>query len=121
MRRSGVLILVALLAVTKKPPQQRCSIGLSRGYVTAQFYVREQGGSEPLYVSRPFRAGHLPWKDSKPTKQDPNARAALAALEADLLAEGWERMRRARGAEWYELRFRREKSASLIRYAHEHG
>jgi hypothetical protein len=109
------------LVVTKKPPQQRCSIGLSSGYVTAQFSVREQGYSEPFCVSQPFRAGHLPWKDSKPTKQDPNARAALAALEADLLAEGWERMRRARGAEWYELRFRREKSASLIRYAHEHS
>ena len=89
--------------------------------MTAKFYVREQGSPEPLCVSRPFRAGHLPWNDSKPTKQDRNARAALAALEADLLAEGWERMRRARGAEWYELRFRREKSASLIRYAHQHG
>ncbi len=89
--------------------------------MTAQFYVREQGSSESLCVSRPFRAARHPWKDSKPTKQDPNARAALAALEADLLAEGWERMRRARGAEWYELRFRREKSASLIRYAHQHG
>jgi hypothetical protein len=106
--------------VTKRLPQQRCSIGLSRGYVTAHFYVREQSSPKPLSVSRPFRAGHLPWKDSKPTKQDPNARAALAALEADLLAEGWERMRRSRGAEWYELRFRREKSASLIRYAHQH-
>jgi hypothetical protein len=113
--------LLLFLVVTKKPPQQRCSIGLSRGYVTAQFYAREQDSSEPLGVSRPFRAGHLPWSDSKPTRQDPNARAALAALEADLLAEGWERMRRARGAEWYELRFLREKSASLIRYPHQHG
>jgi hypothetical protein len=104
-----------------KPPQQRCSIGLSRGYLKAQFYVREQGRSESLWVSQPFRAGRLPWRDGKPAKQDPNARAALAALEADLLAEGWERMRRARGAEWYELRFRREKSASLIRYAHQRG
>ena len=65
--------------------------------MTAQFYVREQDGAEPLCVSRPFRAGHLPWNDSKPTKQAPNARAALAALEADLLAEGWERMRAAGG------------------------
>jgi hypothetical protein len=103
------------------PPQQRCSIGLSRGYVTAQFHVREQGSSEPLCVSRPFRTGRFPWKDSKPTKGEPDARAALAALEADLLAEGWERMRRARGAEWYELRFRREQSTSLLRYAHQHG
>ena len=89
--------------------------------MTAQFYVREQGSPQPFCVSRPFRAGHLPWNDSKPTKQDQTHGLALAALEADLLTEGWERMRRAPGAEWYELRFRREKSASLIRYAHQHG
>jgi len=45
------------------------------------------------------------------------ARAALAALKADLLAQGWERMRRAPGTEWYELRFRREETASLLRPA----
>ena len=102
--------------MTKPPPQQRCTIALSRGHVTAQFYAREQGSPGPLCVSQSFRARRLPWKNSKPTKKNPDARAALAALEADLLAQGWERMRRAPGAEWYELRFRREKSASLLRY-----
>jgi hypothetical protein len=51
---------------------------------------------------------------------DPSARAALAALKADLLAEGWERMRRAPGTEWYELRFRRDDAARLA-YVHQHG
>lgn len=103
--------------MTKTPPQQLCSISLSRGYVAARFYVLEQGSPGPLCASQPFRAWRLPWKNGKPTKENPNARAALAGLEADLLAQGWERMRRAPGAEWYELRFRRERSGSLFRYA----
>jgi len=103
--------------VTKRPQQQRCSIALWRGYATAHFFAREQGSPGALCVSQSFRAWRLPWKDSKPTKQDTSARAALAALKADLLAQGWERMRRAPGTEWYELRFRREETASLLRPA----
>jgi hypothetical protein len=102
--------------VTKRPPQQRCSIALSRGYATAQFFARMQGVPGALCVSPSFRAWRLPW-NRKPTKQNLSARAALAALEADLLAQGWERMRRAPGTDWYELRFRREKTASLLRPA----
>ena len=40
-------------------------------------------------------------------KDDPSALAALAGVEADLLANGWKRMRRAPRADWYEFRFRR--------------
>jgi hypothetical protein len=40
-------------------------------------------------------------------KEDPSALAALAGVEADLLANGWKRMRRAPRADWYEFRFRR--------------
>jgi hypothetical protein len=107
--------------VTKTPPQQQCSISLSRGYVAARFYVQEPGSPGPLFASQSFRAWRLPWRNGTLTEENPNARAALAALEADLLAQGWERMRRAPGAEWYELRFRREKSDSLFRYAPLHG
>jgi hypothetical protein len=38
--------------------------------------------------------------------EDAEALEALAALEASLWEQGWERMRRAAGANWYELRFR---------------
>jgi hypothetical protein len=117
MRRSGVLIHCPSWVVTKRPQQQRCSIALSRGYVRAQFLAREPDSPGALCASQSFRAWPLPWKDSEPTKQNPSARAALAALEADLLAQGWERMRRAPGTKWYELRFRREKTASLLRPA----
>ncbi len=121
MRRSDLLIHCPSWVVTKTPPQQRCSIGLSRGYVTAQFYAREPRSPGAPFVSQSFRAWRLPWKDGKPAKENPSARAALAALETDLLAQGWERMRRAPGAEWYELRFRRATSASLFRYARLNG
>jgi len=117
MRRSGVLIHCPSWVVTKRPQQQRCSIGLSRGYVTAQFFVREPGSPGAVCVSQSFRLWRLPWKERAPTKENPSARAALADLEADLLAQGWERMRRAPGTEWYELRFRRDKTASLLRPA----
>lgn len=96
--------------VTKTPPPQQYSVALWRGYVTAQFYVREQGHDDALGFSQTFRTWRLPWEDGEPMEKDPSALAALAALEADLLAQGWERMRRAPGSEWYELRFRRAKS-----------
>lgn len=51
-----------------------------------------------------------PVGEPRAMQNDPSVLAALEALEADLLARGWERMRRAPGSEWYELRFR-EKAA----------
>ena len=103
MRRS---FLIRSTEVVTRRPQQQCSIALWHGYVTAQFYVREQGHGEPLRVSPFFSTWHFPWEHSEPLEADPRARAALAALRADLLANGWEPMRRAPGTEWYELRFR---------------
>src|SRR5258707_13192128 len=109
MRRSGVLIRSS--EVVTKRPQQHCSIALWRGYVTAQFYVRERGNSAEPRFSPSFRTWHFPWEGSEPLEADMSARAALAALRDDLLTAGWTRMRRALGTEWYELRFRRDAAA----------
>ena len=89
------------------PPTQHSSIALWRGYVAAQFYVRGEESDEALHVSQPFRTWRFPWQEKKALQDDPAAQAALAALEADLLAGGWERVRPRFGDESYELRFRR--------------
>jgi hypothetical protein len=47
----------------------------------------------------------------KALQDDPAAQAALDALEADLLAHGWERAGPAPGDKWYELRFRHGEPA----------
>jgi len=88
------------------PSTQHCSISLWRGYVAAQFYVRGEDG-EALAVSQPFRTWRFPWQEEKALEDDPNACAALTALEAELLAHGWDRVQPPLGAAWYELRFRR--------------
>jgi hypothetical protein len=99
--------------VTKTPqPTQQCSIALWRGYVSAQFYVRSKDHEGALGFSQAFRTWRPPWKEREPMSKDPSVLAALVALEADLLSNGWERMRRAPGSEWYELRFRRGGSMS---------
>jgi hypothetical protein len=98
--------------VTQTPPTtHQCSIALWRGYVTAQFYVWSRDHEGALGVSQPFRTWRLPWHERKPLNEDPSVLSALVALETDLLSNGWERMRRAPGSEWYELRFRRAGSA----------
>ena len=93
------------------PPTQHCSIALWRGYVAAHFYVPGEEGDEALRLSQPFRTWRLPWQEKKSLRDDPGAQAALASLEADLLARGWERLRPAPDDDWYELRFRRGESA----------
>jgi len=87
-------------------PPPPCSIALWRGYVAGQFYLREPEGGAALALSPTFRIWRFPWQERKPLDEDADALAALAALRADLISEGWERMRRASGSEWYELRFR---------------
>jgi hypothetical protein len=89
------------------PPQPQCSIALWRGYVAAQFYARARDRDEAFGFSQSFRTWRMPWEARVPIEEDPRALAALEALESELLARGWERMRRAPGAEWFELRFRR--------------
>ena len=76
-------------------------------YVAAQLYARARDRDEAFGLSESFRTWCLPWEARVPIEDNPRALAALEALEAELLARGWERMRRAPGAEWYELRFRR--------------
>ena len=53
-----------------------------------------------------FTTWRAPWRKPIQIRDDPAALEALAALEEDLWKKGWERTRRAPGAEWYELRFR---------------
>jgi hypothetical protein len=97
--------------VTQTPqPTQQCSIALWRGYVSAQFYVRQKDLDGALGISQAFRTWRPPWEERKPLAEDPAVLAALAALEADLISSGWKRMRRAPGSEWYERRFRRGES-----------
>jgi hypothetical protein len=96
------------------PPQPQCSIALWRGYVAAQFYARARDRDEAYGFSESFRTWWLPWEPRVPIEDDPRALAALEGLEADLMARGWERMRRAPGAAWYELRFRRQAAAPAV-------
>ena len=67
-------------------------------------------GRAALAFSPTLRTWRFPWQERKPLYEDTEALAALAALRADLVSKGWERMRRASGSEWYELRFRRNGS-----------
>ena len=89
----------------------RCVIGLWRGYVKAQFYVPRRDGGGAFCYSPMFTTWRAPWRKSIEIGDDPAALKALAALEDDLWERGWERTRRAPGAEWYELRFRPATSA----------
>jgi hypothetical protein len=120
MRRSGGLIR-STEVVTKRPPQQQCSIALWRGYVKAQFYARERGDDRAFRVSPFFPIWHFPWEHSEPLEVDPRARAALVALRADLLADGWEAIPRAPRTDWYELRFQRDDAAEELAYMYQHA
>ena len=80
-------------------PPPPCSIALWRGYVAGQFYLREPEGGAALALSPTFRIWRFPWQERKPLDEDAGAVAALAALRADLISDGWERMRRASGSE----------------------
>lgn len=96
----------------KRLHADRCVIGLWRGYVKAQFYVPRRESGDVLCYSPMFATWRAPWRESIELRDDPAALKALAALEEDLWEKGWERTRRAPGAEWYELRFRPATSAS---------
>jgi hypothetical protein len=106
LRRSGARYS-PVQVVPLTPPHPQCSIALWRGYVAAQFYARARDRDEAFGFSQSFRTRRMPWEARVPIEEDPRALAALEALESELLARGWERMRRAPGAEWFELRFRR--------------
>jgi hypothetical protein len=97
-------------AVLVSPPPPPYSIALWRGFVSAQFYLRDPQDGAALAFSPTLRTWRFPWQERKPLYEDTEALAALAALRADLVSKGWERMRRASGSEWYELRFRRTGS-----------
>jgi len=90
--------------VTPTPPPQ-CSIALWQGYVTAQFYARDSNGGV-LLLSPAFPTWRFPWQPAIPMHEDPRARAALDALDAELRSRDWVRMRREPGSDWYELGFR---------------
>jgi hypothetical protein len=86
---------------------ERLSIGVWRGYGSAAFYARLVGADDAVRLSPAFRAGWLPWKPRLPLEQTASALRALQALEASLLAEGWERCAPEPDAKWHELEFRR--------------
>ena len=113
MRRSA-LGSCPFRPVTLTPPTKQCSIALWHGYVKAQFYVRARDDDRALGFSETFRTWRLPWEERRSMKDDPSALAALAAFEADLLANGWKRIRRAPHSDWYELRFRRTVRAPNV-------
>ena len=92
--------------VLSSPTPPQCSVALWRGYVTAQFYAWNVNSGDVLCLSPTFPTWRLPWQPSVPLREDPNARAALAALEAELISRNWVRMGREPGREWYEYRFR---------------
>jgi hypothetical protein len=93
--------------VVTPPTTQQCSIALWRGFVSGQFYVRWKDREGALSLSPTFRLLRLPWEAGNSLQTNPTVLDALAGLNAELLSKGWERMRRAPGSEWYELRFRR--------------
>ncbi len=97
---------------SKRLRPDRCVTGLWRGYIKAQFYVQRRDRGDAFCYSPMFTTWRAPWRKSIEIRDDPAALKALAALEEDLWEKGWERTRRAPGAEWYELRFRPATSAS---------
>jgi len=86
--------------------EERCRVALWRGYVSGQFYARPQEHDVALWVSPSFRTWRWPWRRRGRLEDNPAVLSALRALEAQLMGEGWQRMRRAPGSAWYELRFR---------------
>lgn len=97
----------SLRAQSEPEVLERVSIGAWRGYVSACFYVRPVGTGEVVRVSPTFRAAWAPWKPRLPLERTPKALAAWQALEASLLAEGWERCAQEPDAKWHECEFRR--------------
>ena len=97
-------------SVTRTPPPNQCVIALWRGYGASRFYAYQEDREEVFCLSPTFRTWSLPWQQCELMHKDPPVVAALADLEAELLERGWERMRRASGSKWYELRFRRPQS-----------
>jgi hypothetical protein len=81
-------------------------VALWRGYVTAQFYAWNVNSGDVLCLSPTFPTWRLPWQPPVPMREDPKARAALEALEAELVSRDWVRIGREPGSEWYANRFR---------------
>ena len=88
-------------------PEERCTIGLWQGYVSALFYARPVEQHVAMLLSPTFRTRRLPWRRRVPLCDDPAAEEALRALEEMLATRGWEKTRPVPGADWYELQFRR--------------
>ena len=96
-------------------PEERCTVGLWRGYVSALFYARPVERDVALLVSPTFRTWQLPWRKRVALCDDPAAKESLRALEEMLAARGWEKMRPGAGADWYVLQFRRNEHADAHR------
>jgi hypothetical protein len=86
--------------------QARCTVALWRGYVSGCFYARPPETDVALFVSPSFRIVRLPWRPEVPLHEDPAVIGALKTLEETLVAQGWQRTRRAPRSGWYELRFK---------------
>ena len=95
--------------------EERCTVGLWRGYVSALFYARPVERDVAMLVSSTFRTWQLPWRKRVALCDDPAAKESLRALEEMLAARGWEKMRPGAGADWYELQFRRNEHADAHR------
>lgn len=96
-------------------PEERCTIGLWRGYVSALFYVRPVERDVAMLLSPTFRTWRMPWKKRVPPHDDAAAQESLHALEELLAAQGWEKMRPGVGANWYAFQFRRKGNAAAAR------
>jgi hypothetical protein len=89
-------------------------IALWRGYIAGRFYAHFADHDGAFSLSPSFQTWAFPWQQRLPITEDPAALEALETLEADLLEQGWEKMRRAPGSEWYELRFRRPRRRHAV-------
>ena len=89
------------------------------GYIASRFYAHFADGDGAFSVSPSFQTWSFPWQERPPIQEDPAALDALESLESELLEQGWEKMRRAPGSEWYELRFRRPRRRRSVNQAAE--
>jgi hypothetical protein len=90
--------------------EDRCTIGLWRGYVSALFYARPIDRNVAMMQGSAFRTWRWPWRKPVPLWDDPAAKASLVTLEQMLSARGWTRTRE-QGTDWYELTFIRDGRA----------
>jgi hypothetical protein len=85
------------------------TVALWRGYVVGRFYARPADRDVAVAVSPSFRIVRWPWERRVSLDRDPDATAALEALQNALTEAGWQRISTGNGSgsRWYHGSFLR--------------